>query len=122
MAGTEGEAQGEGRERVRVESEHGGDAGGVDLANGGRCGIVGVEKHGDLEGAQRPLIDRPSARRPWDGAKWINCGDGKARRIEPGLEPLVNGLPGRVGLLRGLGNSIVPQVAAEFIRAYGSAS
>lgn len=31
--------------------------------------------------------------------------------------PLSSGLPGRVGLLRGAGNAIVPQVAAEFIRA-----
>ena len=47
--------------------------------------------------------------------------DGKARRIKPGLEPLVDGLPGRVGLLRGYGNAIVPQLAAEFIKASGEA-
>lgn len=32
-----------------------------------------------------------------------------------------DGLPGRVGLLRGYGNAIVPQVAAEFIKAYTQA-
>jgi DNA (cytosine-5)-methyltransferase 1 len=31
---------------------------------------------------------------------------------------LAHGIPGRVGLLRGAGNAIVPQVAAEFIAAY----
>jgi len=38
--------------------------------------------------------------------------------IKPTLFPLADGLPGRVGLLRGAGNAIVPQVAAEFIKAY----
>src|SRR5690606_7095990 len=55
---------------------------------------------------------------PWDDAGWIPCADGKTRRIKPGLEPLVDGLPGRVALLRGAGNAIVPQVAAAFVRAY----
>jgi DNA (cytosine-5)-methyltransferase 1 len=31
--------------------------------------------------------------------------------------PLAHGVSGRVGLLRGYGNAIVPQVAAEFVRA-----
>jgi len=38
--------------------------------------------------------------------------------IESSLFPLAPGLPGRVGLLRGAGNAIHPQVAAEFIKAY----
>ena len=48
------------------------------------------------------------------------CGDGKARRIasQSALFPLAHGLPGRVAHLRAYGNAIVPQVAAEFIRAY----
>ena len=37
--------------------------------------------------------------------------------IKPTLFPLADGIPGRVGLLKGAGNAIVPQVAAEFIRA-----
>lgn len=56
----------------------------------------------------------------WNNYKWIDCRDGKRRRIstEPEIFPLADGLSGRVALLRGIGNSIVPQVAAEFIRAF----
>ncbi len=53
----------------------------------------------------------------WGEHVWLPCADGKARRLKPGLEPLVAGLPGRVGLLRGYGNAIVPPLAAEFVRA-----
>lgn len=68
---------------------------------------------------------------------FIECLDGKARRAEPGVFPLVDGLPrgmvpsGDPGSpdyanataealqmrLRGYGNAIVPQIAAVFIRA-----
>lgn len=53
----------------------------------------------------------------WSRADLIHCTDGKARRVESGTFPLAHGVPDRVGLLRGYGNAIVPQVAAEFIRA-----
>ena len=39
-------------------------------------------------------------------------------RVGPGLRLVAHGIPGRVGKLCGLGNAIVPQVAAEFIGAY----
>ena len=63
---------------------------------------------------------------------WIFCRDEKYRPIEPGIFPLVDGVPrgmvhssdpnatqeARAMRLRGYGNAIVPQVAAEFIRAF----
>lgn len=55
---------------------------------------------------------------PWSDFRIIQCGDNKARRIESRTQPLVDGPTGRVGLLRGYGNAIIPQVAAEFIKAY----
>ena len=56
----------------------------------------------------------------WERSKYIHCRDGKDRQIpiEPALFPLAHGIPNRVGLLRGAGNAIVPQVAAEIIGSY----
>jgi len=70
----------------------------------------------------------------WRDADWLLCRDGKWRPVEPGTFPLVDGAaarlgrvePGvarvassnRVGRLRGYGNAINAQAAAEFIRAY----
>lgn len=54
----------------------------------------------------------------WSDADWIGCRDGKFRPIEPGTFPLANGIPARVGRLRGYGNAIVPQVAKEFVLAF----
>ena len=56
----------------------------------------------------------------WDG-EHIPCADGKSRRVEPGIQPLADGVCNRVGTLRGAGNAIVPQVAATFIEAFGHA-
>lgn len=54
----------------------------------------------------------------WSGADWLGCRDGRFRPVESGTFPLANGIPARVGRLRGYGNAIVPQVAAEFIKAF----
>jgi DNA (cytosine-5)-methyltransferase 1 len=58
----------------------------------------------------------------WDTADWLFCRDGKWRPVEPGTQPLAHGLPARVGRLRGYGNAIVPQAAAEFISAFMEAT
>lgn len=79
-------------------------------------------------------------RSPWSNYHIIPCRDNKARRIsaEPGDEPLATGIPrdlgrgesklrrmairaaraNRVGRLKGYGNAICPQTAAEFIKAF----
>jgi DNA (cytosine-5)-methyltransferase 1 len=58
----------------------------------------------------------------WSDSDWVKCPDGKRRAVKPGLRTLVDGLPGHMALLRGAGNAIVPQQAAEFIMAAVEAS
>jgi DNA (cytosine-5)-methyltransferase 1 len=53
----------------------------------------------------------------WSDAEWLDCADGKSRRVEPGVRLLAHGVRKRVSKLRALGNAIVPQVAAEVISA-----
>tara|TARA_R110000823_G_scaffold28685_4_gene83781 strand:+ start:946 stop:1869 length:924 start_codon:yes stop_codon:yes gene_type:complete len=55
----------------------------------------------------------------WESSP-VYCRDGKYRPAptEPALFPLVNGVSNRVGILRGAGNAIVPQVAAEIIKVF----
>jgi DNA (cytosine-5)-methyltransferase 1 len=80
-------------------------------------GFVG-DPHGDPTGqhARELPRDEGSVRGFWEAAEWIPCRDGKARPVEPGTFPLVDGSPARVGRLRAYGNAIVPQVAAAFIQ------
>lgn len=54
----------------------------------------------------------------WADSLWLAGADGKARRFKPGIRLLANGVPARVGKLRAYGNAIVPQVAAEVIKAF----
>lgn len=55
----------------------------------------------------------------WDDWQLIGPDpEGKYRRIKPGIAPLDTRLPGDVGQIRGYGNAICPEVAAEVIRAY----
>lgn len=102
-------------------------------------------KTSSLEGAKEErkrmrddAVNHGGATGFWSDFSIIHCLDGKARRIEPGTFPLAHGIPkgmvrggdksapinsqnsaeGRMMRLRGYGNAIVPQVAAEFIAAY----
>lgn len=56
----------------------------------------------------------------WDDVEYVQGYDGKRYAIptKPNVQPLANGISNRVGILRGAGNAIVPQVAAEVIKAY----
>ena len=103
----------DGRDREGVESR-GGEP--IQPPLGGKdAGGLAEPDDDRLEGPQALWTGQP-------GATWasenIPCGDGKARRVEPGTFPLAHGVPNRVGRLRAYGNAIVPQVAAAFIRAY----
>ena len=100
-----------------------------------------TECNGGHGGLEQPPLDRRQQRWPepggwgaecgrlnvWRASRWHLCPDGKLRRIpttatgeaERALFPLFDGLqPARVGILRGAGNAIVPQIAAAFIRAF----
>lgn len=129
--GSGGEAQG-----LDERLMHGGD---VELADADRYRCFeasGREFHhtehhaeprsklGDADSVRQAALGRVSTgtiaiaeRGPWAAADWLPCRDGKSRPTQPGLLPLAHGIPNRLGTLRGAGNAIVPQVAAEFIKA-----
>ena len=87
-------------------------------------GDKGLQRHRGLGQEQvsegRKGEARHSSKNSFWSGKTIYCRDGKYRPIptEPALFPLANGIPNRVGILRGAGNAIVPQAAAEIIKAY----
>jgi DNA (cytosine-5)-methyltransferase 1 len=103
--GAAGKAEGEAREWQR--SGHDNCAGGADHDGCGDVRGDGVSGHT----ARPSTLDSQ-----WREADWLFCRDGKWRPVEPGTFPLAHGLPARVGRLRGYGNAIVPQVAAEIIK------
>jgi DNA (cytosine-5)-methyltransferase 1 len=81
-----------------------------------------VARRNELHADGRRKADIGADRRPgatngiWSAADWLRCRDGKWRPVEPGTFPLADGLPARVGRLRGYGNAIVVPQAAAFIR------
>lgn len=94
------------------------------LADSHHKGLEGrggyVQQHDEEGWADPDGHYRTGGDNPWASAVWHPCRDGKTRRIpvEPALFPLADGLPNRVGTLRGAGNAIVPQVGAAFVKAY----
>lgn len=89
--------------------------------------LEGQRRHGadrDEPGRVAALEARPASPpdgrngSAWAGAGWLVCHDGKARRTEPGIRLLVDGMAGRVPAWRLAGNSISPILAAEVIGAF----
>lgn len=90
------------------------DIGGRDTGN--ECGEQRTQAQ--LSGCERSVFTANPHHGFWSDADWLGCRDGKFRPVEPGTQPLVNGVPARVVRLRGYGNAIVPQVGAQFIRNF----
>jgi DNA (cytosine-5)-methyltransferase 1 len=103
------------------------------LADPGGQGLE-IERQQQTWG-QCQTLERGSQANPWRHPDWLPCRDGKARPAQSGIFPLVNGVPAdlvcgsnpgipanetaeaRTMRLRGYGNAIVPQLAAQFIAA-----
>ena len=103
----------------------------------GNASGEGLEKRIGIEGVRHRTgcaCEGKAAQLSVDTGHWtdfsiIPCRDGKARRTQSGLFPLAYGVPfmladgtpghgSRAKALKGIGNAIVPQVAAAFIRAF----
>jgi DNA (cytosine-5)-methyltransferase 1 len=103
-----------------------------DVADTNSAGLQGHRRHEPEYDAQ--------GRQEQDGyageadIQWVECPDGKPRPVKSTVRLLVNGLSGRVAIvlpsgetqeynrsiaLKGLGNAIVPSVAAKFVEASG---
>jgi hypothetical protein len=103
------------------------------LADPGGQGLE-IERQQQTWG-QCQTLERGSQANPWRHPDWLLCRDGKARPAQRSIFPLVNGVPAdlvcgsnpgipanetaevRTMRLRGYGNAIVPQLAAQFIAA-----
>jgi DNA (cytosine-5)-methyltransferase 1 len=110
-------SQAEGKTQLRPEC-NGARSPSADGDNG-----VALAEHGGREGRdaerRRAGSTLPSSGASfWSSVLWLPCADGKARPVEPGVEPLAHGVQRRPSKLRAYGNAIVPQVAAEFISAF----
>lgn len=110
---SDGQIKGETQKRERSRPDVGGGGGNVWLgqSNGARW----ESRESSTEGARHGHSIEPTG--CWSDYEAVNFIDGKKRRIESGLKPLAHGVPGRVGLLRGYGNAIIPTLASEFIQA-----
>jgi len=79
---------------------------------------AGPQGHRRLEQQHEAAGWQEQVRWDTEDCVWIDCPDGKQRLVKSSIPLLAYGVSNRVGRLRGYGNAIVPQVAAEFIKAF----
>lgn len=116
--------EGSGEERGQQRPHHDGDRDGM-----GNAERTGLERHVWNEarrhepGWLETEPDGPIAKAgidltaAWADIEWIPDIYGNIRPIKPGIEPLVDRLPGHMGQISAFGNAICPQAAAAFIIA-----
>jgi len=108
--------------RVRPSRRSGASSGGLGHGLGAGLEIGGSERgmgHRQV-GAHKGQAALGRSTPDWSDVVFWPCRDGKLRPVPTlaALFPLAHGISNRVGALRGAGNAIVPEVAAEFVRAY----
>lgn len=108
-----------GRGNIREEGPAISSANAGSRALGNRDGQGEFQRQGYVPDERGRRSDADARRNGtfWSDAEWIICHDEKARRAKSGIRLLVDGFPGRVGVWRIAGNAIVPQLAAEVLRA-----
>lgn len=91
-----------------------------DAPSAGRQGQRGFDSPGGAGGCGQPGPAMQDDIAQWNGATIaVQRADGWARiAAEPALFPVAARVSGDVGRLRGSGNAIVPQVAAQFVAAF----
>ena len=108
------------------EAGGGNEGAGIRSGKSERAGADGRLGNGDSNGRKQgqEILWEGGFGTSWSGSEIVWCDErefGKgwvARRVEPGTFPLAHRVSQRVGRLRAYGNAIVPQVAAEFIKAF----
>jgi len=87
--------------------------------------VTDVEKPGRFDSQEAgsapeagSILHREAVDGFWRGVDWVEDRDGNWRPIQPGLEPMADGTPNRMGRCRTYGNAIVSEVAKEVIRSY----
>ena len=115
-----------GARRWGSAQDHGAGIRLADASGAGLEGRGGMPERADqcTAGPDGMAGGNESLRDPRERWRLAYCRDDRWRRVpvEPALFPLANGLPGRVGLLRGAGNAIDPHLAARFVRAFMEAA
>lgn len=131
-----GQARGR-NEQDFLEAARSGES--IGLVQPGQPGLEGHTRNGDDRNEPR-WLDAPETRPAPEASDFmfLPCRDGKTRRTQSGIFPLVNGIPrgvvpsgdpscpsyanatpeARSMRLHGYGNAIHPGLAAEFIQAY----
>lgn len=116
VAGAAGEAEGAAQERERVRDDAGDGRAVVGVGHSDDPGSQGRVQRGDS--ARQRATRAPGVAGFWSAYDVLHLTDGTKRRIEPGTFPLAHGVSARVGKIRAYGNAVVPELAAEFVRAY----